>query len=340
MKKGFKTFIKNKRILVTGGTGSIGRTIVSELLKHSPKVVRVLSRDATRQVMLQEGSDAGTRIRCIIGDIRDQDRVLMACEDVDIIFHAAAFKFVPQGEYNPFEVIQTNVIGTQNLIQAALRTASVTHFVMISTDKAVEPVNTMGASKLLAERLVSAAHFIRGRKKKIFTTVRFGNVLGSQGSVLPIFKEQLRKGALTITHPEMRRFFMTIPDAVNLALTAAQNALGGETFVLKMPIVRIKDLAEAFGELQTGKKAPIKVGAIRPGEKLNETLLSIAEMRSTLETERLFIITPQVSLEGFPMRYRYEGARPLSSEAYDTSRGKPISKEEVKKLLSRVLAEG
>jgi len=332
-----KAFFKGKRILVTGGTGSIGAVIVREVLRYSPKIVRVLSRDAGKQSALEDVSTS-KKVRYILGDIRDQDRVLMACEDIDIIFHAAAFKFVPQGEYNPFEVIQTNVIGTQNLIQATLRTPSVTHFVMISTDKAVEPVNTMGASKLLAERLVSAAHFIKGKKRKVFTTVRFGNVLGSRGSVLPLFREQLRSGALTLTHPDMRRFFMTIPEAANLVFTAAEGAHGGEIFVLKMPAVAIKDLATVFGKMETGHAIPLKFGGIRAGEKIHEALLSSAEARSSLETKRHFIIIPQVSPSGFAREFSYPGARPLSSVAYDTRHAPLLSEDGIRTLIKRALA--
>lgn len=179
MDDAFREFIKGKSVLVTGGTGSIGSVIVRNLLSaYEPKIVRVLSRDTMKQVALQRVLKPGAPVRFILGDMRDAERMVMACEGIDVIFHAAAFKYVPQGEYNPFEVVQTNVIGTQNLITAALKTPSVRHFVMISTDKAVQPANTMGASKLLAERLVSAAHYIRGAKPITFATVRFGNVMG------------------------------------------------------------------------------------------------------------------------------------------------------------------
>jgi FlaA1/EpsC-like NDP-sugar epimerase len=335
MENNYKEFIKDKKILVTGGTGSIGRVLVKELLKYDPKVIRILSRDATKQINFQ--SELGSnKVRFLVGDIKDADRLLMACEDVDFIFHAAAFKYVPQGEYNPFEVIQTNILGTQNLISAALKTPSVTHFVMISTDKAVEPVNTMGASKLLAERLVSAAHYMKGKKDKVFVTVRFGNVLGTTGSVIPLFKEQVKKGELIVTHPEMARFFMTIPDAVNLVLDAATMARGGEVFVLKMPVLALKDLAEVCAARFSNPPVPVRIGAIRPGEKLNEALLTEAEARSALETDKHFVIIPPVETNDvFRKDYFYPSARPLASKTYDTAIAPRMSKEEISKLLDR-----
>ncbi len=322
---------------MTGGSGSIGRMIVKNLLQYAPKKIAVLSRDATKQIAIQTELGNPRNVRFLVGDIRDADRVLMACEDIDIIFHAAAFKFVPQGEYNPFEVIQTNVIGTQNLINAALRVPSVTHFVMISTDKAVAPVNTMGASKLLAERLVSATHYIRGRKEKIFTTVRFGNVLGTTGSLLPLFHEQLKRGELVVTHPEMVRFFMTIPDAVKLVFDATLLAKGGEIFVLKMPAVLIKDLAGVFANRFSKDGVQIKYSSIRPGERLDESLLTPEEARSTLETDDMFIIMPQVEITGIPAANLYPNARPLSSQKYDTRVAPRLSNQEIGALLDKVL---
>lgn len=332
----FNDFIKDKRVLVTGGTGSIGRVLVRELLNYEPKVVRIFSRDAAKQLEFQNELKNDRRARFILGDIKDSDRLLAVCEDIDVIFHAAAFKYVPQGEYNPFEVVQINVFGTQNLINAALKTPSVTHFVMISTDKAVHPVNTMGASKLLAERLVSSAHYMKGKKNKIFTTVRFGNVLGTSGSVIPLFHEQIKRGEIMVTHPEMTRFFMTVPDAVRLVFDAATIAKGGEIFVLKMPALAIKDLAEVFISKFASRQVSIKFSDIRPGEKLNEALLTAEEARSTLETDRMFIIVPQVETNDvYAKNYVYHGAKPLASASYDTTLVPKLSKEEILKLLDR-----
>lgn len=332
----FKDFIKDKKVLVTGGTGSIGRVLVRELLKYEPKVVRIFSRDAAKQLEFQNELKNDRRARFILGDIKDADRLLMACEDIDVIFHAAAFKHVPQGEYNPSEVVQTNVFGTQNLINAALKTPTVTHFVMVSTDKAVHPVNTMGASKLLAERIVSSAQYMKGKKNKTFTTVRFGNVLGTSGSVIPLFREQIKRGEIVVTHPEMTRFFMTVPDAVRLVFDATILARGGEIFVLKMPALAVKELAEVFISKFASMPVSVKFSGIRPGEKLNEALLTAEEARSTLETDRMFIIVPQVETNDiYASSYTYEGAKPLALAVYDTTLAPKLSKEEISRLLDR-----
>jgi len=331
----FSALIKNRRILVTGGTGSIGSVIVKNLLKYNPKVIRILSRDATKQIDLRSSLGNQANVRYIVGDIRDADRVLLACEDIDFIFHAAAFKYVPEGEYNPFETVQTNVIGTQNLITAALKTPSVSRFIMISTDKAVQPSSTMGASKLLAERLVSAAQYIRGAKSKVFTTVRFGNVLGTVGSVLPLFLEKIRRGEpLMVTHPDMTRFFMTIDDAVQLVFSATIHAQGGEVFVLKMPALAIKDLAEVCVSRYATKPVSINYGTVRPGENLAEALLTPAEARNALETDTHFIIVPSVEVLNFPS-YKNLEARPLISNSYRTDSAKKLSKEEIGEFLDR-----
>lgn len=336
MERNFSEFIKGKTVLVTGGTGSIGRVLVKELARHEPRVIRVLSRDAVKQSELQAELGHPRNVRFLIGDLKDSERVLMACEDVNVIFHAAAFKHVPQGEYNPFEVIQTNVLGTQYLISAALKTPSVTHFVMISTDKAVQPMSVMGASKFLAERLVSATHYIKGKKDKVFTTVRFGNVLGTSGSVLHVFRAAAQKGEIVVTHPEMARFFMTVPEAVRLVCDAVMLARGGEVFVLKMPALAIKDLAEVCSRRFSGGKAVVKFGSIRPGEKLHEGLLSQEEARTALETDKLYIIVPQVETNDIYRKdYVYQGARPLASRIYETDKAPRMSKEEISALLDR-----
>lgn len=332
----FAKIVKYKKILVTGGTGSIGKALVKKLLEYDPKVIRILSRDAAKQIEFQNELPDPERIRFLLGDIRDIDRLMMASEDINIIFHAAAFKHIPQGEYNPFEVIQTNVIGTQNLITVALKIPSVTHFVMISTDKAVEPVNTMGASKLLAERLVSATHYMKGKKNKVFTTVRLGNVLGTSGSVLSVFKQQAKKGALSVTHPDMVRFFMTISDAINLIFEATVLARGGEIFVSKMPAVAIKDLAEVYAKSISHPPLSIKIGRIRTGEKLHESLLSPQEASCALENPDMYIIIPQVETEGVSAKnYSYPLSKRLTSHGYDSVSAPKLSKKEIANLLDR-----
>jgi FlaA1/EpsC-like NDP-sugar epimerase len=266
------------------------------------------------------------------------ERILTAAEDIDVVFHVAAFKYVPEGEYNPFEVVQTNVIGTQNMISVALKTPSITHFVMVSTDKAVQPTSTMGASKLLAERLVSAAHYIKGKKQKVFAVVRFGNVLGSSGSVLPIFIEQIKHGKVMITHPEMTRFFMTISDAAGLLFKATTLARGGEVFISKMPAVRIQDLAEACIAKFATSPVPITYGTIRPGEKLHEMLLTTDEARQALETDSLFIVVPQIEIGDITFAdYHYPGASPVKDQSYSTESAPLLQPSEIQALLSRVV---
>jgi len=214
----------NRTVLVTGGTGSIGSEIVNQVLQYKPRVVRVLSRNEYNQyAMRRELGDRGD-LRYLIGDVRDRDRLMRACEGVDVVFHASALKHVAICEYNPFEAVKTNVLGTQNLVEAALN-YNMELLVGISTDKAVSPTNTMGATKLLAERMILSASQYKGDRRTRFGVIRFGNVLASRGSAIPMFIEQIRRGGpVTITHPQMRRFFMSIPQAVELALAPLDGA--------------------------------------------------------------------------------------------------------------------
>jgi FlaA1/EpsC-like NDP-sugar epimerase len=242
-------FFESKVILVTGGTGSIGSEIVHQLLKMSPRVVRIFSRDEYKQFCIQQELGNRSDVRYLLGDVREGSRLLRAAEGVDIIFHCAAYKHVPFCEYNPFEAVKTNVIGTQNVIEAALA-QGVRKVLLISTDKAASPLNVMGATKLLAERLMSSTMHSIGSHNTILASVRFGNVLGSRGSVIPLFRDQIAKGGpLTITHPEMTRFFMSIPQAVKLVFSAAELMKGGELFILKMPAARVGDIADVLIEV-------------------------------------------------------------------------------------------
>jgi len=284
-----------KRILVTGGTGSIGSEIVSQLMDYHPAVVRIFSRNEYNQYKLQEKWREHRNLRFLIGDIRDKERLTRACEDIDIIFHAAALKHVPACEYNPFEAVKTNVLGTQNLIEAALDN-EVDKVIAINTDKSVSPINTMGATKLLAEKVVIAANLYKGSHRTRFASVRFGNVIGSTGSVLPLFIRQIQDGGpITITHPEMERFIMTIGQAVRLTLRAGADAAGGEVFILKMPALLITELAEVLIEM-VGDKANGEIGidyvGRRAGEKTYEELLTPDESAYTEEREDMFVLRP------------------------------------------------
>lgn len=292
-----RALLENKAVLVTGGAGSIGSALVKKILDYGPKIVRALDINETGLFNLRH--DLGTdHVRMLVGDIRDRDRLKRAVEDIDIIFHAAAMKHVSLCEFNPFDAIQTNVVGTKNLIEAALD-EEVDRFITISTDKAVNPVNVLGASKLLAERLTVSANLYKGSRKTIFSCVRFGNVLNSQGSVLPLFKEQIRKGGpVTITDEAMTRFVMSIDKATELVLKAAKVSKGGEIFILKMDALRIKDLAQAvIAEIAPRHKhdpASIAYELIgrKHGEKLYEELLNEHEAENAHEIEDMFILSP------------------------------------------------
>lgn len=287
---------RGKKILLIGGTGTIGRHLLKQILQYEPAVVRILSRDEHKQFEMQQEWSSHTNIRYLIGDIRDAQRVIRAMEGIDYVFHAAAMKHVPSCEYNPFEAVQTNVIGTQNVIHAAIENG-VKKVLFTSTDKAIAPTNAYGATKLTAERLISAAEYQKGPKATVFSSVRFGNVMGSRGSVIPLFKKQiLEKGSITVTDINMVRYMMTPTQAISLMLKANDLAYGGEVFVLKMPIVRLSDLVEVIIE-EVGKRykidtASIKVNPIglRPGEKMYEELMTDDEYRNSLETDEMYIV--------------------------------------------------
>ena len=313
---------KNKNILVTGGTGSIGSEIVRQLLKFSPKVVRVFARHEDRHhTMMQElGIGSENNLRFIVGDVRDKERLEMAMAGIDIVFHAAALKHVPLCEYNPFEAVKTNIIGTQNVIEMA-REANVEQVIGISTDKAAEPEGVLGVSKLMAEKLFLATFFYKGDKSTKFSCVRFGNVLGSRGSILPVIKKQIFDNKeITITDPEMTRFFMTIPQAVNLVLNSATHSLGQEIFVLKMPSVKIGDLVKAaieyYAPLAGKKPSQVKIKHIgkRDGEKQHEKLLASHEMGRVLDAGGMYILTPHEKIGGLKYLHAYPGAVKIKND--------------------------
>ena len=333
-------FLQNKNILITGGTGSLGRELVREVLKHDPKVVRIFDVDETEQFEfhheLKEHEDT---VRFLLGDVRDRERLIHATEDIDIIFHTAALKHVMACEYNPFEAVKTNILGIQNVIDAAI-TNDVENIIFTSSDKAVNPSNTMGATKLLAERLMTAANYYKGKRKCIFSSVRFGNVMGSRGSVIPLFEQQIKAGGpVTITDRGMTRFMMSMSQAVKLVFKSAELAQGGEVFIFKMPTINIMDLAEVLIEElapQYGHKVKdisIDIIGTIPGEKMYEELMTEDEATRSLEREDMFIIAPLI-MDGLS---KYDGsaydATPIRSKDYVSKDVVPLTKDEIKSIL-------
>jgi UDP-N-acetylglucosamine 4,6-dehydratase len=279
--------LAGKTILVTGGTGSFGYAFVERLLgDHDDVTVRVYSRDELKQSEMQ--ARFGTKqVRYMLGDIRNRARMARACQGVDIVVHAAAMKQVPACEYNPFEAVQTNVLGAQHVVDCAID-AGVTQVVALSTDKAVNPVNLYGATKLCEEKIIVQGNAYAAAFDTRLSCVRYGNVVGSRGSVVPLFREQLKTGKLTITDERMTRFWITLPEAVDLVLFAMGHAQGGEIFIPKIPSMRVMDLAEAMAP-----GVPTQIIGIRPGEKLHEVLLTTDEARHSIEVEEAYVILPE-----------------------------------------------
>ena len=336
-----KNYFEGKTIIVTGGVGSIGSEIVRSILGYNPKVVRVLDSNETGLFDLELELQSG-KIRLFVGDVKDKERLRRAIEGVDIVFHAAALKHVPLCEYNPFEAVKTNVIGTQNLIDVAMD-EEVEKFITISTDKAVNPVNVMGATKLLAERLTVSANFYKGKRNIAFSCVRFGNVLDTRGSVIPLFRKQIQKGGpLTITDPNMTRFMMSIPKAVELVLKTAEFAKGGEIFIFKMPALRVGDLAETMiKELAPEygydhNEIEIKTIGRRAGEKLSEELMTEDEAENAYESEEMFIVLPQIfDTISELLSYKLpDNFKKTQKGVYSSKGGKLLTKDEIRSLLN------
>lgn len=282
--------LTNKSILITGGTGSFGKKFVEMVYARFPGVKRVViySRDELKQFeMAQHYPQAQYKsIRFFIGDVRDGDRLKRACEGVDVIVHAAALKQVPAAEYNPMECIKTNVFGAENVINAAMDNG-VKRVVALSTDKAAAPINLYGATKLCSDKLFVAANNMRGSRDLRFSVVRYGNVIGSRGSVVPFFMEKRRDGILPITHPDMTRFNISLEDGVEMVFHALEHAWGGEIFVPKIPSYRITDVATAIGP-----DCEQKIVGVRPGEKLHEEMITETDALNTVETDKYYVITP------------------------------------------------
>jgi len=320
------SILDNKTILLTGGTGSFGQKFVEIALKHhKPKAIRIYSRGEQRQVEMERRFN-DERLRFLVGDIRDRERLYRAMNGVDIVVHAAALKHVPVCEYNPSEAVKTNIEGAMNLIDAAIDNG-VQKVLVLSTDKAAQPVNLYGATKLVMEKLVIQGNVFRGAKGTIFSCVRYGNVIGSNGSVIPLFIKQREKGELTLTDERMTRFWITLEQGVETVLDGLTRMKGGEIFVPKIPSVKMTDLADVMAP---GAKR--KIIGIRPGEKLHETLLTADEARHAFDTEKYYVIAPEHSFwteeplkagKALPAGFSYSS---------DNNTWWP-SKDEVKKML-------
>lgn len=283
--------LDGKSVLITGGTGSFGQQLVGSLLeRYKLRRLVVLSRDELKQYEMAQRfpTQRHPELRYFIGDVRDLGRLEMAFRDIDIVIHAAALKQVPTAEYNPFECINTNVHGAENVVRAALR-SGVKTVIALSTDKAASPINLYGASKLASDKIFVAANNLSGADGTVFSVVRYGNVVGSRGSVVPLFERLIREGAadLPVTDARMTRFAITLRQGVNFVLSTLKMAEGGEIFVPKIPSIRIVDLAEAMAP---GMKQ--RVVGIRPGEKLHELMITEDDARSTIEADDRFIIEP------------------------------------------------
>lgn len=336
-----------KRVLITGGAGTVGKALVRHILRTEADDIRVFDNNETELFYVAEEFRSDPRVTVSLGDIRDKDKLVKSSRGVDIVFHAAAYKHVILSEFNPFDVIQTNIAGTQNVIEAAF-TNGVNKVIFTSSDKAVNPTNVMGASKLMAEKLITAANAMSFDKKTIFASTRFGNVLGSRGSVVPIFVKQIAKGGpLTLTDARMTRFVMTIDEAVRLVIESCSMAKGGEVFITKMPVIRIVDLAhtliDILGNSSGARPVNIQITEIgkKPGEKLYEELMSMEEMGRAVEMERLFAVLPAFR-NLYNIEYSYDGIiNSAVGKPYVSSEEAVLSRDELRSYIeqNRVLEE-
>ena len=325
--------LKGKKILITGGTGSLGQALTKRLLKEEVDTIRIFSRNESKQLEM-ESKFNDDRLRFLIGDIRDYERLERAVEDIDIVFHAAALKHVPVIEYNPFEAIKTNILGSQNVINACLH-ENVERAICVGTDKAVSPLNTYGATKLLMEKLfVTAKNYLnKERHETKFIALRYGNVLGSSGSVIPKFIEQIKnKEKITITDPNMTRFSISMDEALNFILKAAELGKGSEIFVPKLRAYSIMDVKEALFEL-LGKTDEETIG-IRPGEKLNEILINQDEMKYCWDYNDVYLLVNPSVQRFIKTLDQYSGKEKIENiDVYSSDNVPQIPKDELKEII-------
>jgi len=334
---------QNKRILITGACGTVGSVLVRQLSEYvSDCEIIGLDNNESELFFTQQEYANYQNMNFFLADVRDKDRLSMEMSNIDIVFHTAAFKHVVLCEQSPFEAVQTNIIGVQNLIAACFEN-NVKKTIFTSSDKAVNPTSVMGTSKLMGERLMTAANFKSRGNAPTFSSTRFGNVLGSRGSVIPIFKEQIRKGGpITLTDPEMTRFIMSINEAVNLVIESAFISVGGEVFITKMPVIRIKDLAEVMiNELApvygfSPNDIEIKNIGVKPGEKMYEELMNQEETRRTWELEKYFIVFPAFRNIYQDIAYDYQNiVNKTVTKPYFSNDERPLSKDKLKIFLKK-----
>ncbi|MCK5158585.1 MAG: polysaccharide biosynthesis protein [Candidatus Heimdallarchaeota archaeon] len=315
--------IQDKVILITGGTGFLGKTLATRFLKYEPQSIRIFSRDEVKHFRFNNIFGANPLIRNLIGDVRDYDRIIRASEDADVLIHAAALKRIDIIEYNVTESVKTNVLGTLNVARAALRN-NISKALFISTDKACYPLNSYGACKLLGERIFTEMNYSKGKSKTILSSVRYGNVLASTGSIIPFFKQKIQDGEpIPLTHPEMTRFIVSAEQAVDLVMKACVHSVGGEVIVPVLPAVKIVDLIESIKILLNAESEIINVG-IRPGEKIHEILINEYEVPQTYKFEDLYIISSLIE------KYQKEIDRPI----YQT-KGEKMMKTTMKEYSSK-----
>ncbi len=325
--------INHKKVLITGGTGSFGQKFVEiALQRYQPEKLIIFSRDELKQYEMRQRFNDDPRLRFFIGDVRDKERLYRAFQGVDIVVHAAALKQIPAAEYNPFEVIKTNVLGAQNIIEAAID-CGVQKVIALSTDKAANPINLYGATKLCSDKLFIAGNSYAGAQNTGFSVVRYGNVVGSRGSVIPLFYKQRESGKITITDLRMTRFWITLEQGVLFVIKSLERMCRGEIFVPKLPSTRITDLAAVIAP-----HCEIEIIGIRPGEKLHEVMITEEDSRCSFEFDDYYVIAPQ-----FPWwkRENCKGGKPLPEGfIYSSDRNNWwLGKEEIAEMLARALPE-
>lgn len=326
------SIITGKRIVVTGGTGSFGTSFIRSILPLRPKEIVVLSRDENKQGSMKL-EFAQMPLRFVLGDVRDYESVRHVMRGVDIVVHAAALKWIPEVESNVWEGVKTNVIGTHTVIQAALD-AGVQKVVALSTDKAVEPVNAYGMGKALQERLMATANSDNAITKTVFVSTRYGNVLGSRGSVVPLFRGLIDAGKpLTVTDPSMTRFVLTLQESTELIFTALEEGVGGEVFVRNIPSHSMQDLVEVMLESAPGAKSKVVQIGPRPGEKTHETLISEAESSRTIEAGKYFIVLPQIMLAA--VKKKYAKMKRMKQVRFGSDTTRRLTKQQLRALLAK-----